>query len=221
MWDDYPAFVAKPSIESYIEPLTCLINRSFTEGILPTELKLARVVPIYKSGDSAILSNCRPISILSFFAKIYEKLLYKYLHDFLDANTTMYKCQYGFCEKHSTQQAITSLVEKITRDTGDRVIGVFLDLIKAFDTVSHDIILKKMYAFGIRGNAFKLLKSYLTDRTQYVIYDGVQSATLPMKCGVPQGSILGPLLFICSMNDNILYSICMSLWWWVIYLYII
>ena len=116
--------------------------------------------------------------------------------------------------KHSTQQAINSLVEKITEswDTGDIVIGVFLDLKKAFDTVSHDILLKKMYAYGIRGNAFKLLKSYLTGRTQYVIYDGVQSATLPIKCGVPQGSILGPLLFICSLNDignisDILYRI--------------
>ena len=150
-----------------------------------------------------MFSNYRPISILSFFAKIYEKLLYKYILDFLDANRTIYKHQFGFREKHSTQQAITSLVEKITVswDTGDMVIGVFLDLKKAFDTVSHDILLKKMYADGIRGNAFKLLKSYLTGRTQYVIYDGVTSDTLPIKFGVPQGSILGPLLFICSMND--------------------
>ena len=202
-WDDFPAHVAKQSIESYIEPLTCLINRSFFVGIFPTELKLARVIPIFKSGDSAIFSNYRPISILSFFAKIFEKLLYKYILDFLDANRTIYKHQFGFREKHSTQQTITSLVEKITEswDTGDMVIGVFLDLKKAFDTVSHDILLKKMYAYGIRGNAFKLLKSYLTGRTQYVIYDGVKSDTLPIKCGLPQGSILGPLLFICSMND--------------------
>ena len=122
---------------------------------------------------------------------------------FLMRIQSMYTYQFGFREKHSTQQAITSLDEKITEswDTGDIVIGVFLDLEKAFDTVSHDILLKKMYAYGIRGNAFQLLKSYLTGRTQYVIYDGVQSATLPIKCGVPQGSILGPVLFICSMND--------------------
>ena len=81
------------------------------------------------------------------------------------------------------------------------VIGVFLDLKKAFDTVSHDILLKKMYAYGIRGNAFKLLKSYLTGRTQYVIYDGMKSDTSSIKCGVPQGYILAPLFFICSMND--------------------
>ena len=153
--------------------------------------------------NSAIFSIYGPISIMSFFAKIFDKLLYKYLLDFLDANTTMYKFQFGFRENHSTQQAIICLVDKTSEswDTGDIVIGVFFDLKNAFDTVSHDILLKKMYVYGIRGNAFKLLKSYLTGRTQYVIYDGVRSATLPIKCGVPQGSILGPLLFICSMND--------------------
>ena len=202
-WDEIPALVAKQSHDSYIEPLTCLINRCFHDGIFPTDLKLARVVPIFKSGDSPVLSNYRPISILSFFAKVFEKLLYKYLLDFLDSNNVLYKHQFGFREKHCTQQAIVSLVEKITQswDTDDIVIGVFIDLKKAFDTVPHDILLKKMYAYGIRGNAFKLLKSYLTDRTQYVVYDSKQSETLPIKCGVPQGSILGPLLFICVMND--------------------
>ena len=131
------------------------------------------------------------------------QLLYKYILDFLDANRTIYKHQFGVREKHSTQQAKTSLVEKITEswDRGDMVISVFLDSKKAFDTVLHDILLKKMYAYGIRNNGFKLLKIYLTGRTQYVIYDGVKSDTLPIKCGIPQGSILGPLLFICSLND--------------------
>ena len=141
--------------------------------------------------------------MLTFFAKVFEKLLYKYLLDFFDDNDIFYQHQFGFREKHSTQQAIISLVEKITGawESGDIAIGVFLDLKKAFDTVPHDILLKKLYAYGIRGTALKLLKSYLTDRTQYVIYDGMQSTTLPISCGVPQGSILGPLLFIITMND--------------------
>ena len=213
-WDEIPALVAKQSLDSYIEPLTCLINRCFREGIFPTELKLARVVPIFKSGDSAVLGNYRLISILSFFAKVFEKLLYKYLLNFLDSDNVLYKHQFGFREKHSTQQTIVSLVEKITQswDSDDIIIGVFIDLKKAFDTVPHDILLKKMYAFGIRGNAFKLLKSYLTDRTQYVVYDSKQSEILPIKCGVPQGSILGPLFFICAMNgignvSDFLYTI--------------
>ena len=202
-WDDFPARVAKQSIDSYIEPLTCLINRSFADGIFPNELKLARIVPIFKSGDCTVLSNYRPISILTFFAKVFEKLLYKYLLDCFDDNDIFYQHQFGFREKHSTQQAIISLVEKITGawESGDMAIGVFLDLKKAFDTVPHDILLKKLYAYGIRGIALKLMKSYLTDRTQYVIYDGMQSTTLPISCGVPQGSILGPLLFIITMND--------------------
>ena len=177
-WDDFPALVAKQSIDSYIEPLTCLINRSFKDGIFPSELKLSRVVPIFKCGDSTALSNYRPISILSFFSKIFEKLLYKGLLNFLDANDIIYKHQFGFRERHSTQQAIITLVEKITGawDSDDMVIVVFLDLKKAFDTVPHDILLKKLHAYGIRGNALKLLKSYLTDRNQYVIYDGLRSA---------------------------------------------
>ena len=123
--------------------------------------------------------------------------------DFLDSNNVLYKYQFGFREKHCTQRAIVALMEKITQswDTDDIVIGVFFYLKWAFDTVPHDILLKKMYAHVIRGNAFKLLKSYLTERTQYVVYDSKQSKTLPIKCGVPQGSILGPLLFICVMND--------------------
>ena len=122
--------------------------------------------------------------------------------DFLD-NHVFYRHQFGFREKHSTQQAIISLVEKITAawESGGIAIGVFLDLKKAFDTVPHDILLKKLYAYGIRGPALQLLKSYLTDLTQYVIYDGAQSTTLQISCGVPQGSILGPLLFIITIND--------------------
>ena len=123
--------------------------------------------------------------------------------------TFFYEHQYGFRQKHSTQQTIITLVDKITNslDKGDIIISVFLDLKKTFDTVDHHILLKKLYAYGIRGNFIKWFESYLCDRSQYAVYNNQQSMTNPIKCGVPQGSILGSLLFIIYVNDigNISY----------------
>ena len=121
----------------------------------------------------------------------------------MDKNNIIYKYQFGFRQKHSTQQAIISLVNKITSciNSGDLMIGVFLDLKKAFYIVNHTILIRKMYAYGIRGNILKWFESYLADRSQYVTYDGIKSNTSFLNCGVPQGSILGPLLFIIFIND--------------------
>ena len=123
-WDDLPAVVAKQSIDNYTERLTCLLNRSFSDGIYPSELKLARIVPIFKSGDITVLSNYRLISILSFFAMVFEKLLYTYLIIFFDINDILQKQQFFAFEKHSTQQAIITRVESITnaRKSGDIAI---------------------------------------------------------------------------------------------------
>ena len=213
-FDGIPSFVANQCIDNFIEPLTYIINMSFMEGVFPSELKLAKVVPIFKSGDSTKMSNYRPISILSFFSKIFEKLMYNIVNNFLYKNDIIYKYQFGFRKKHSTQHAIITLVDRITSslDSGDLVIGVFLDLKKAFDTVDHQILTKKLFSYGIRGNTLKWFQSYLTDRSQYVTYDGIESKVLPIKYGVPQGSILGPLLFIIYMNDifnvsNFLFTI--------------
>ena len=201
--DELPPFVAKTCMEGYIEPITHLANESLKSGIFPSELKLARVMPIFKSGDPSLLTNYRPISVLSFFSKILEKIVYNIVFDFLCENEILYDYQFGFRSKHSTQQALITLVDNVTKslDGSNIVISLFIDLKKAFDTVHHRILLRKLYAYGIRGILLKWFESYLTDRSQYVIYDGVESEIRPVECGVPQGSILGPLLFIISMND--------------------
>ena len=161
--DELPPFVAKSSIDEYIEPLTHLINEFLRTGICPSELKLARVVPIFKSGDPSLLTNYRPISILSFFSKVFKRIVYHYLFDFICTNNILYDYQFGFRPKHSTQHAIITLIDKITKslDNGDIVISLFIDLKKAFDTVDHRIPLRKLYAYGIRGTMLKWIESYL------------------------------------------------------------
>ena len=136
-FDGIPSFVANQCIDYFIEPLTYIINMSFMEGVFPSELKLAKVIPIFKSGDSTKMSNYRPISILSFFSKIFEKLMYNIVNNFLYKNEVIYKYQFGFRKIHSTQHAIITLVDCITSslDSEDLVIGVFLDLKKVFNTV--------------------------------------------------------------------------------------
>ena len=201
--DELPPFVAKSCIEEFIEPLTYMINESLRTGICPSELKIARVVPIFKSGDPSLLTNYRPISVLSFFSKVFERIVYDSLFDFICTINILYDYQFGFRPGHSTQQAIITLIDKITKslDNGDIVISLFIDLKKAFDTVDHCILLRKLYAYGIRGTMLKWIESYLSGRTQYVVFDGQESEIYGIQCGVPQGSILGPLLFSLYMND--------------------
>ena len=216
-WDGLPAFVAKQCVNGFITPLTKIINMCITQGVFPNEVKLARVVPVYKCNNKQTLSNYRPISILTFFSKVIETIMYNTIAKFLETKATIHDRQFGFRTNHSTQHAIITLVDKITKsvDSGDIVINLFVDLRKAFDTVSHSILVKKLYAYGIRGNILELCASYLKNRTQFVTYDGEKSETKHITCGVPQGSILGPLFFIAYMNDifqaskylyNILYA---------------
>ena len=202
-YDEFPPFVGKSCVEAYIKPLTHLINLSLKSGVFPSELKLAKVVPIFKAGDTSAINNYRPISVLSFFSKVYEKIVYNHVLDFVDYNNVLYDYQYGFRHSHSTQQAIITLIDRISKslDKGDIAIIILLDLKKGFDTVDHRIRLRKLYAYGIRGTLLKWFESYLTGRTQYVAFKGTNSDTHYVKCGVPQGSILGPLLFILYMND--------------------
>ena len=200
-WDEIPTFLVKKCVDSFIEPLTHLVNSSISEGIFPSELKLVRVVPIFKSGDLSLITNYRPISVLSLFSKVFEKVRYNHIISFMNKNYVLYDQQFGFRQKHSIQQAIIMLVDKITRSLGDIVISVFLDLKKVFYTVDHHILFKKKYAYGISRKVLKWFHCYLFNSSQYVIYDDMQSETHNVKCGAPQGSIMGPLLFIIYIYE--------------------
>ena len=213
-YDYMPASVMKKCVHDYITPLTYLVNSSIKQGIFPSELKIAKVFPIFKAGDEQLITNYRPMSVLNFFSKIFEKVVANYIVDFLESNNILYEHQYGFRKGHSTNHAVITLVERVAKalDTGKIVVGVYLYIRKAFDAIDHPILLRKLYSLGIRGNLYTWIKSYLTNRSQFVMYNNSKSETKFITHGVPQGSILGPLFFIVFMNDfsrasNILFSI--------------
>ena len=175
-----------------------ICNASFDEGIFPDMNKIAKVIPIHKKGLTTDINNYRPISLLSTFSKIMEKIVASRLKSFLELHAIISPTQFGFQAGHSTVHSLISITETINKSIEQNKFGcgIFIDLKKAFDTVNHKVLLQKLEHYGIRDKSFLWFKSYLTDRKQYVCLNNVESDLKNLSCGVPQGSVLGTILFL-------------------------
>ncbi len=189
--------------------LSRLVNQCFEVGVFPDILKKAKVTPLHKKDSKLDFLNYRPISLLSVFSKVYEKLIYSRIYDYLTKYNFIYNKQFGFRSNYSTNHALISITEYIRErlDFGYYVCGVFVDLEKAFDTVNHNILCEKLNYYGLRGNINNLIQSYLVNRKQYVSINGFDSEIKNLNTGVPQGSSLGPLLFLIYIND---FRLCLN-----------
>ena len=201
--DGISARFLKDAADVIAAPLKHIVNLSLKTGQVPSDFKKARVVPLYKKGDCNYEGNYRPVSILPVVSKVFKRIVHEQLYEYLNSKNLIYEFQSGFRSTFSTNTALTYLGDKIrfNLDKGDFTGVVLLDLQKAFDTVDHTILLSKLMAAGANNTVVKWFSSYLSSRKQFVDVQGTFSSEESVSCGMPQGSILGPLLFTLYVND--------------------
>ena len=186
-----------------VNPLTIIINQSLTTGIFPDKLKISKAVPLHKTDDIHLMNNYRPVSLLNSISKIFEKVVFEQLYKYFQEHKLFFNSQYGFRKLHSTQYAALELIDRTMHDIDNKHVSLalYMDMSKAFDTLDHSILIHKLHCYGIKNSELGWFESYLRNRTQYVEINHIASDLLLVKTGVPQGSILGPLLFLIYMND--------------------